>query len=94
MDPACCSVGRCKSLVLGPALEKIFLARLTWAMHLTLNVEMDLRRLIPLVLYVLPAMTAMPSRPIPIVSAIVAGESLHEAFRTTGSFPPAVCRRT
>jgi type IV pilus assembly protein PilC len=71
---------------LGPALEKICLARLTWAMHLTLNVEMDLRRLIPLVLqiagndrYVQQADT--------IVAAIVAGKPMHEAFCSTGIFP-------
>ena len=71
---------------LGPALEKIFLARLTWAMHLTLNVEMDLRRLIPLVLRI-AGNDHYVQQTEPIVSAIVAGDSLHEAFRSTGSFP-------
>ena len=36
--------------VIGNALQRIALARLAWALHLTLNVEMDLRRIIPLAL--------------------------------------------
>src|SRR5690349_11974886 len=33
--------------VIGRALERIALARLAWALHLMLNVEMDLRRMVP-----------------------------------------------
>ena len=71
---------------IGPALEKICLARLTWAMHLTLNVEMDLRRLIPLVLYI-AGNDRYVQQTDTIVAAIVAGDSMHGAFRSTGIFP-------
>lgn len=73
--------------VVGPAVEKICLARLAWALHLTLNVEMDLRRLVPLALrstgndyYI--------SRTKEITAAVAAGSPLHEAFTATGIFPP------
>lgn len=36
--------------VIGPCLKKISLARIAWGLHLTLNVDMDLRRVAPIVL--------------------------------------------
>lgn len=35
---------------IGPCLEKLALARLAWTIHLMLNVEIDLRRMLPLAL--------------------------------------------
>lgn len=71
----------------GPAVEKICLARLAWSLHLMLNVEMDLRRLVPLALrstgndyYI--------SHSKEITAAVAAGSPLHEAFAASGLFPP------
>lgn len=72
---------------IGPCLEKLCLARMAWAMHLTLNVEMDLRQLVPLVLratgndYYTRCSELVTSR-------IVAGQPLHAAFTAAGVFPP------
>ena len=71
---------------IGPAIEKICLARMTWAMHLTLNVEMDLRKLVPLVLRATGNQYYIDQSPL-IVEAIVGGMPMHEAFRVTGVFP-------
>lgn len=72
--------------VVGPAVRKICLAQLTWAMHVTLNVEMDLRRLIPLVLRA-TANDYYIRRSGEIVASIMAGQSLSESFGRTGIFP-------
>jgi type II secretory pathway component PulF len=70
----------------GPCIEKLCLARLAWALHLTLNVEMDLRRLVPLALratgndYYIRHMD-------PIVADVSSGSTLHDAFSRTGAFP-------
>jgi len=71
---------------IGPCLEKICLARLTWALHLTLNVEMDLRRLAPLVLRATGSdyYTRWSQ---PITELVAAGDTLHEAFASAGVFP-------
>ncbi|MGD9635168.1 MAG: type II secretion system F family protein, partial [Pirellulales bacterium] len=70
----------------GAALEKLALARLTWALHLTMNVEMDLRQLVPLVLratgndyYI--RHTDQATR------LVATGHPIHEAFAATGAFP-------
>lgn len=67
-------------------LEKLALARLTWALHLAMNVDMDLRQVVPLVLratgndyYIRHTQEA--------VLLVGAGHSLHEAFGVTGVFP-------
>jgi type IV pilus assembly protein PilC len=72
--------------VLGGCLEKLALARLTWALHLTMNVDMDLRKVVPLVLratgsdyYIQHTQEA--------VSLVGTGHPLHEAFGVTGVFP-------
>ncbi|TWT73620.1 Type II secretion system protein F [Posidoniimonas polymericola] len=72
--------------VVGQAIEKICLARLSWALHLTLNVEMDLRRLVPLALRSTGS-DYYTSRSQQITDAIVAGSPLHQAFAQTGIFP-------
>jgi type IV pilus assembly protein PilC len=70
----------------GPALERISLARLTWALHLTLNVAMDYRRLVPLALratgndhYIRHAGQ--------ITADVAAGRPLHVACAASGAFP-------
>jgi type II secretory pathway component PulF len=71
---------------LGHSLEKLALARLTWALHLTMNVEMDLRKLVPLVLratgndYYIQH-TAEATR------LVATGHPIHEAFAATRAFP-------
>lgn len=72
--------------VVGPAIEKLCLARLTWAMHLTLNVEMDLRRLVPLVMRA-AGNDHYDQQTNKIVAHIVAGHSMADAFRATDAFP-------
>jgi type IV pilus assembly protein PilC len=71
---------------LGGSLEKLALARLTWALHLTMNVEMDLRQLVPLVLrstgndyYIQHTDQA--------TKLVATGHPIHEAFAATGAFP-------
>lgn len=71
---------------LGTSLQELALARLTWVLHLTMNVEMDLRRVVPLVLratqsdhYIRHADQA--------VTLVAAGRPLHEALDATGAFP-------
>ena len=71
---------------LGGSLEKLALARLTWALHLTMNVDMDLRQVVPLVLratgndyYIQHTDQA--------VGIVATGHPLHEAFAATGAFP-------
>ncbi len=72
--------------IVGDALQKIALARIAWALHLLLNVEIDLRRLIPLALrstgndYYQQHTAAM-------VADVASGKPLAEAFSKTGAFP-------
>jgi type IV pilus assembly protein PilC len=72
---------------IGQALERIVLERVAWALHLTLNVEMDLRRIVPLVLrttgndYYIRHTDQM-------VKDVAAGNPLHVAFARSGAFPP------
>ena len=72
--------------VLGKALETLALARLAWALHLTMNTGMDVRRAARLSLR-----TARNARYTdllkPIDRWISAGSSLHEAFANTAVFP-------
>src|SRR4051812_30666683 len=72
--------------VIGDALQKIVLARVAWALHLTLNVAMDLRRLVPLVLRTTGNDYYMRHTD-QIVRDVVAGDPLHLAFSRTGAFP-------
>ena len=72
--------------VLGGSLEKLALARLTWALHLVMNVEMDLRQVVPLVLRATGSDYYIQHTP-EAVSLVAAGHPLHEAFAATGVFP-------
>ena len=72
---------------LGTAIQKICLARISWTLHLLLNVEMDLRELVPLVLrstgnefYI--------QRTDQMVAAIEAGKPLYLTFAESLAFPP------
>jgi type II secretory pathway component PulF len=71
---------------IGRSLEKIALARLTWALHLTMNVDMDLRQVAPLVLRATGSDYYVQHTQ-EVVSLVAAGHPLHEAFGVTGVFP-------
>lgn len=72
--------------VIGNALERISLARLAWALHLMLNVEMDLRRLVPLALRT-TGNDYYVQHTNNIVADITRGDPLHLAFARTRAFP-------
>jgi type II secretory pathway component PulF len=71
---------------IGAALQKIALARIAWALHLALNVAMDLRRVVPLVLRA-TGNDHYIRHTNQIVADIAAGSSLHVAFARSGAFP-------
>lgn len=72
--------------VLGTALQTLALARLAWALHLTFNTGMDVRRALRLSLE--STQNARYSGQIGrIDKAIASGDSVHEAFVATGVFP-------
>lgn len=71
---------------LGRALETIALARLSWAMHVTLNSGMELRNALRMSLA--STQNVLYTQHIESVMAqIRAGDEVHEAFRATGAFP-------
>jgi type II secretory pathway component PulF len=72
--------------VIGTALERIALARLAWALHLTLNVEMDLRRIVPLALRTTGSEHFIQHTD-RIVGDVGRGDPLHVAFSRSGAFP-------
>ena len=72
--------------VIGTALERIALARLAWALHLTLNVEMDLRRVVPLALRTTGSEYYIQHTD-RIVGDVARGDPLHVAFSRSGVFP-------
>ena len=71
----------------GRAIQTICLARIAWTLHLLLNVEMDLRQLLPLVLrstgndFYIRCTDQM-------VADVAAGNPLHLAFANSLAFPP------
>jgi type IV pilus assembly protein PilC len=71
---------------IGAALQKIALARLTWALHLALNVEMDMRRVVPLVLRA-TGNDYYIRHTSQVVADAAGGQPLHIALRRTGAFP-------
>jgi len=72
---------------IGKPLETIALARLTWALNLTFNSGMDVRRAVKLSLEA--AHNAHFTDQVrPIENAVAGGSSLYEAFSETGAFPP------
>ncbi len=75
-----------KQPVVGPCLKKIALSRIAWALHLTLNVEMDLRRLAPLVLGISGNRYFAKYGP-QVTDDITQGLPLSVAFTNTNIFP-------
>jgi type IV pilus assembly protein PilC len=71
----------------GPCLEKLALARMAWALHLTLNVAMDLRRIVPLALHATENDHYIRHTD-QVVASIAAGQPLAQALGRTGAFPP------
>jgi type IV pilus assembly protein PilC len=71
---------------LGNALETIALARLAWAMHVTLNSGMELKNALRMSLA--STQNVVYTRHIDrVLAAIRKGDEVHEAFRETGIFP-------
>lgn len=73
--------------VLGKALETLILARLAWALHLTMDAGMALRAALRLSLettYHFRYIDQIPQ----IEASIARGDSLYEAFRETRAYPP------
>jgi type II secretory pathway component PulF len=72
--------------IIGGALERLALSRLAWALHLMLNVEMDLRRIVPLALRT-TGNDYYAQHADRIVADIARGDSMHVAFSRSGAFP-------
>jgi type II secretory pathway component PulF len=72
--------------IVGAAIEKIALARLAWALHLTMNTSMDLRRVVPLVLRA-TGNDHYIRHTDQIVGDVAAGQPLHVAFAGSRAFP-------
>src|SRR3954454_4023317 len=70
----------------GNALQRIALARIAWALHLTLNVDIGLRRIVPLALRS-TANDYYIRHTDQILNIVTAGEPLHVAFASCGAFP-------
>ena len=72
--------------VLGRSLQTIALARLAWSMNITLNSGMDVCRAMQLSLE--STQNARYTDQIPAINGeIMAGHSIHEAFRRAGGYP-------
>src|SRR3954471_12371378 len=71
---------------IGNALQRIALARIAWPLHLTLNVDIGLRRIIPLALRS-TANDYYIRHTNQIVNTVTAGEPLHVAFASSQAFP-------
>ncbi|MEM8865183.1 MAG: type II secretion system F family protein, partial [Planctomycetota bacterium] len=70
----------------GACIEKICMARLAWVLHLTLNVEMDLRQMVPLALRATGNDYYQQFSP-SITKLVASGQPLHVAFGLAGPFP-------
>jgi type IV pilus assembly protein PilC len=70
----------------GNALQRIALARIAWSLHLMLNVDLGLRRIVPLALRS-TANDYYIRHTNQIVNIVAAGEPLHVAFARCGAFP-------
>jgi type II secretory pathway component PulF len=70
----------------GNALQRIALARIAWALHLMLNVDMGLRRIVPLALRS-TANDYYIRHTDQIVKVVTSGEPLHVAFASSQAFP-------
>lgn len=72
--------------VIGPALVKIALARIAWALKLTMNVAMDLRKVAPVVLRASDN-DRFARHAKAVAAAVGRGEPLSQCFAATGAFP-------
>jgi type IV pilus assembly protein PilC len=70
----------------GSCFEKLALARLAWALHLLLNVAMDLRRVVPLALRATGS-DYYSQHSDEAVRSVAAGYPLYVALGRTGAFP-------
>ena len=70
----------------GSAMEKIALSRLAWALHLTMNTSMDLRRVVPLVLRA-TGNDHYVRHTDQIVADVASGQPIHVAFARSHAFP-------
>ncbi len=75
-----------KTPSLGPCIEKICLARLTWVLHLTLNTELDLRQIVPLALRA-TGLNYYQQWTKAVTDLVAAGSPLSAAMGSTGIFP-------
>lgn len=71
---------------IGPAIQKLCLARIAWALHLGLNVDLDLRRLVPMVLSA-SGNHYYTQHQRQMIADITAGKSLYETFLRTHAYP-------
>lgn len=72
--------------VIGTCLEKLAIAQVAWALHLMLNVEMDIRRVMPLALRA-TGNDYYTRHADQVVADLEAGMAIHEALDATGAFP-------
>jgi type II secretory pathway component PulF len=70
----------------GNALQRIALARIAWALHLMLNVDLGLRRIVPLALRS-TANDYYIRHTNQILNVVTSGEPIHVAFASCGAFP-------
>ena len=71
---------------IGHALQRIALARIAWALHLTMNVDIGLRHIVPLALRA-TANDYYIRHTDQITNDVTAGEPLHVAFARSHAFP-------
>jgi type IV pilus assembly protein PilC len=71
---------------IGDALQRIALARIAWALHLLLNVDIGLRRIVPLALRA-AGNDHYVRHTDEMVNVVARGEPLHVAFARSGAFP-------
>ncbi len=71
---------------IGPALKTLMLTRFTWALHLVLDTEMDLRQALPLALET-TGNRYYQRHAGDIVSGIAHGQDFHAALAATKIFP-------
>jgi type IV pilus assembly protein PilC len=72
--------------LVGTCLQRIALAQLTWVLQLTMNVALDLRRVVPLALRATRNDYYIRHND-EIVALVASGHPLHEAFAASGAFP-------
>jgi type IV pilus assembly protein PilC len=71
---------------LGRALKTIALARLSWALHLTLNTGMEVRRAVRLALFNSGSVRFEDAAE-PMLATIASGRPIYEAMRSARVFP-------